>query len=259
MAEPKTSAPIHDQDVGFIDDDLAAPQTKRMPEEPTRDTPSRKRLKVCPDEDPTARNPAPAHQFIKDNSPQNTKAPPNAALWNDTTHEVYEHLKNRAEKLEDAPIHSMVDASSSKKDTPKSDAPSEDGTRGNIYETLLGRIQSTLKQLHDQHEEMKQPSADPTTSCPTTDTNLNPSNPSIPPNNEHSPSPCTKASPKPSSSSTKRKRSTRKRSGPSMRIFAVKGTKAERLREYMKYFPKPPSPTPSPPSSPPFKKLFTKC
>ncbi|KAK3334354.1 hypothetical protein B0H65DRAFT_391032, partial [Neurospora tetraspora] len=146
--------------------DLAAPQTKRMPEEPIRDTPSRKRLKMCPDEDPTANTPAPAHQSIKDNSPQNTKAPLNTALWNDTTREVYEHLKDRAEKLEDAPIHSMVDASSSKKDSPKSDAPSEDGTRRNIYETLLGRIQSTLKQLHDQQEQEKmgQSSADPTSS-----------------------------------------------------------------------------------------------
>ncbi|KAK3505443.1 hypothetical protein B0T13DRAFT_486047 [Neurospora crassa] len=41
-----------------------------------------------------------------------------------------------------------------------------------------------------------------------------------------------------------------KQSRASMKIFTIKETKAERLQECMKYFPKPPSPKPSPPGSP---------
>ncbi|KAL0474055.1 hypothetical protein QR685DRAFT_436513 [Neurospora intermedia] len=255
MAELKTPAPLHDKDVSFVHDDLAGSQIRRMPEETTRDTPLRRRLKMCPDENPTASTPAPASQLIENNDSQNSKVPLDTALWNDTTREVYQHLKDRAEKLEAAPINNATSASSSKKDAPKSDAPSEDDTGGNIYETLLGQIRSTLQKLHDRHdkEETTQPSANPTSSRSTTNTNLdNLSSPSIPPTtNEHPPTPCSKTSTRRSSSSTtKRKGSKGKQSGASMKIFAVKGTKAERLQECMKYFPKPPSPMPSPPASP---------
>ncbi|KAK3494210.1 uncharacterized protein B0T23DRAFT_376065 [Neurospora hispaniola] len=41
---------------------------------------------MCPDEDPTASTPAPAPQFVKNDNPQNTKVPLDAALWNDTTY-----------------------------------------------------------------------------------------------------------------------------------------------------------------------------
>ncbi|ESA43127.1 hypothetical protein NCU05671 [Neurospora crassa OR74A] len=202
MAELKIPAPPHDEHVSFVDDDLAVSQTRRMPEATTRDTPLRRRLKMCPDEDPTAGTWAPAGQLIENDDSQNSK----------------------------------------------------DDTGGNIYETLLGRIQSTLQQLHDQHdqEETTKPSANPTSSRSTTDTHLdNLSSSSIPPTNEQPPTPRSKTFTRPSSSSTtKRKGSKSKQSGASMKIFAVKGTKAERLQECMEYFPKPPSPMPSPPASP---------
>lgn len=139
--------------------DFAVPQTKRMPEELVSGTASRKNPKMCSDEDSTTNHPDPGYQSIKYTTFPNPELPLKAALWEDTARKVYERLKDRAEKLKDDPA--------SKKDTPDAGAPSEDGPQCSIFETLPGRVQTTLNQLHDKQEqkEMEQSIADDTSSA----------------------------------------------------------------------------------------------
>ncbi|KHE83796.1 hypothetical protein GE21DRAFT_1334723 [Neurospora crassa] len=126
-------------------------------------------------------------------------------------------------KLEDAPTNNATGASSSKTDTPKSDAPSEDAAEGNIYQTLLS-VESSPHCNNSTTSMIKRRRHNQVRTLP----------PVIPP-----PTPISTTLPS-SSSTTKRKGSKSKQSRASMKIFAIKETKAERLQECMKYFPKAP-------------------
>ncbi|CCC13221.1 hypothetical protein SMACR_09379 [Sordaria macrospora] len=165
MEHSEATSPMR-QRVGISVVNFSAPQTKRMQEESLGFTTLKKMLRMCPDEKRTADTPAPARQAMEENSPRNIKATLDPALWNDSTRAVYEHLKSRAEDLEDASIDNKDGPSTSKKDSSKSENPSKNGIRNNIFETLLGRIHSTLKQLHGQEEQEKreQPCSEPSSS-----------------------------------------------------------------------------------------------
>ncbi|EGO57284.1 hypothetical protein NEUTE1DRAFT_137135 [Neurospora tetrasperma FGSC 2508] len=119
---------------------------------------------------------------------------------------------------------------------------SKDGTpkHANIFETLLARIHESLQQLHDQDEQTNR-SQSGAKDAPTTTSSTSPSALSVPPENprlsDSSVVPTTANFTKPCRKNRKR---ITKRRYPSP--VPVRGTKAERLREYLKYFPKRPSP-----------------
>ncbi|EGZ72464.1 hypothetical protein NEUTE2DRAFT_66962 [Neurospora tetrasperma FGSC 2509] len=104
----------------------------------------------------------------------------------------------------------------------------------------VARIHESLQQLHDQDEQTNR-SQSGAKDAPTTTSSTSPSALSVPPENprlsDSSVVPTTANFTKPCRKNRKR---ITKRRYPSP--VPVRGTKAERLREYLKYFPKRPSP-----------------